>query len=448
LQKIKFQFTKPLPKEDFEHNLVLKTPNTEGVSNKKRFNYFMKKILFFTQFALISTLSLGQTITKSMLKLPDTGQTGDFTPTFGEDADYTINAPFFIKNNNGTVTDTITGLLWQQTDGGEMTVEKAVIYADTLTLGGFTDWRLPTAHESFSILNLQKVNPALDITIFTMSAAEYWWTSDKQANDATKIWCTNSGGGVGNHPKSETVSASGTKKFHVRAVRDVKTITTVTTQFTNNGNGTINDNLTGLTWQQVPNADTLTWENALVYAEGLTLGGFSDWRLPNIKELQSINDERIINPSVPTTYFSTIGIKKYWSSTSLPNQTTRAWYLSTQVGITTYELKTARQSLICVRGNSSNTTPIHETNNAEGFANVYPNPVSNNQIQFEMLDNSKDFTAQLIDIQGRVVFTKTYKSHQYDNTISIILPFLTEGVYWLKMEKQGLVRTQKVVLVK
>jgi hypothetical protein len=87
--------------------------------------YFsMKKILFFTQFALITSLSFGQGIQKTMLKLPDTGQTGDFTSTFGEDSDYNINVPFFIKNNNGTVTDTMTGLMWQQADGGEMTIER------------------------------------------------------------------------------------------------------------------------------------------------------------------------------------------------------------------------------------------------------------------------------------------------------------------------------------
>jgi hypothetical protein len=99
----------------------------------------------------------------------------------------------------------------------------------------------------------------------------------------------------------------------------------------------------------------------LVYAEGLTLGGQSDWRLPNIKELQSINDERIVSPSVSTTYFSTIGVKNYWSSTSLPNQTTRAWYLSTQFGITTYDLKTNPLYVIAVRGTST-TTPVELTN--------------------------------------------------------------------------------------
>ena len=389
----------------------------------------MKKRLIIAQFALVTSIVNAQSITKSMLKLPDTGQTGDYTTTFGEDADYSINTPFFIKNNNGTVTDTITGLMWQQADGGEMTIEKALIYADTLTLGGYLDWRLPTAHESFSILNLQKNNPALDVTVFTSSAAEYWWTSDKQANDATKIWCTNSGGGVGNHPKTETVSAGGIKKFHARAVRDIKTPTIIANQFTDNNNGTIKDNLTALIWQKVPNSDTLTWENALLYAEGLSLGGFIDWRLPNIKELQSINDERLVTPSVSTTYFSTIGIKKYWSSTSLPNQTTRAWYLSTQFGITTYELKTARQSVICVRGNSSNTTALSELNKPILKVKVFPNPIKNSLIQFEISDNSKDLIVKIIDNQGRILINRSYKAHQYDNLISINAFDLNTGFY-------------------
>ena len=49
----------------------------------------------------------------SMAKLPDTGQTLSATATFGEDSDYTRNAPSFTDNGNGTVTDNNTGLMWQ-----------------------------------------------------------------------------------------------------------------------------------------------------------------------------------------------------------------------------------------------------------------------------------------------------------------------------------------------
>ena len=63
-----------------------------------------------------------------------------------------------------------------------------------------------------------------------------------------------------------------------------------TNNFTSNGDGTITDSATGLMWQQSDNGTTYDWQNALSYAENITLAGHSDWRLPNAKELQSIVD--------------------------------------------------------------------------------------------------------------------------------------------------------------
>ena len=95
--------------------------------------------------------------------------------------------------------------------------------------------------------------------------------------------------------------------------------------YTDNGNGTITDNVTGLTWTQSPdlNADSdidaddkLTYNEALIYPDTLNAknyGGYSDWRLPTIKELYSLMDFRGIHPGGPsnsgltpfidTTYF-------------------------------------------------------------------------------------------------------------------------------------------------
>ncbi|MEY3982750.1 MAG: hypothetical protein RL160_307, partial [Bacteroidota bacterium] len=115
---------------------------------------------------------------KTMKRLPDTGQETSYTTTPGEDADFKINPPGFIMHTDNTATDTITGLMWQRYDGPEMTVEQARIYCDTLTLGGYTDWRMPSLLEAYSILNHQKTNPALDVTVFPKSTAEYWWTSN------------------------------------------------------------------------------------------------------------------------------------------------------------------------------------------------------------------------------------------------------------------------------
>ena len=316
--------------------------------------------------------TLAQSVLKSMKRLPDTGQSTSYTNTPGEDADYNINTPFYQNNGNGTITDTITGLMWQQVDGGEMTFDKATTYANDLILGGYSDWRMPSILELNSLLNHDKNNPALNTVYFTATAAQYWWSSQKQVNDAAKAWVTNSGGGVGNHPISETVSAGGTKKFHVRAVRDISSPTTIATRFLDNKNGTTTDQLTGLIWQQVP-TDSMTWEQALITAEGMSIGSSSLWRMPNIKELQSISEVSIYNPSISKTYFSGISTAWYWSSTSLANQSTRAWYLDTQFGITTQVLKTNKLRLLAVRS-ATTVTSMSTLSKAKESFSIYPNP--------------------------------------------------------------------------
>ena len=373
---------------------------------------------------LFTSICFAQNITKSIILLPDTGQTTSYTTTFGEDNDYSINTPSYTNNGNGTITDNITGLMWQQVDGGEMTIENAPNYCSSLTLGGYNDWRLPTPMESFSILNLQQNNPALNTAYFSSNGADYWWTNTFQANDNTKVWCTNAGGGIGNKPKSETISAGGTKSYHVRAVRDISIPTILANHYTDNGDGTITDNLTQLVWQKVPNTTALTWEQAITYAEGLSLAGASDWRLPNIKELQSLNDESVTNPSVNTTYFGSIGVKNYWSSTTLlpnPNNLTSAWYWNTQFGITTYDTKTNTNYVICVRGIPTN---LAVTNfDLKSKIKVYPNPFSSKIIIENVEENE---TYKLYNEIGQQFFSgKNIEKEDFSN--------LSKGVYFLEI---------------
>jgi hypothetical protein len=394
--------------------------------------------------ALVWAFSLpnfAQNVPKTMLRLPDTGQTQSFTNTPGEDSDFDQNPPLFVVNGDGTVTDMVTGLMWQQTDGGEMTIESAETYCQNLALGGYANWRLPTAQEAFSILNHGKQNPPLDPSVFPNSGAEYWWTGERQIGNSDKIWVTNAGGGIGNHPKGETVSAGGTKKFHVRAVRDAAPLTMIFSQFTNL-DSIILDNLTALEWQRFALADSMNWENALVFAENLTLQGKSDWRLPNIKELESLNDETQSQPSVNFNFFQGINSKKYWSSTSLPNQTTQAWFMDTRFGVVSHELKTARNQVLCVRGQSGETTQTSTISTA-GFR-VYPNPFyakiwveSYTSEDPENLPKRTFF--QLFDGLGRLAFSG-------ENISEIDFSGLPPGVYFLKISgtKSAVARLLKI----
>jgi hypothetical protein len=380
----------------------------------------MKRITTFFILVFGTQLVLAQPVIKTMKRLPDTGENTSYTTTFGEDNDYTINAPYFTILTSGVVLDTVTSLMWQQVDAGEMTIDKAIVYCDTLSLAGFTNWRLPSAHEAFSILNHQYANPSLLSTVFPVSLAEYWWTADRQYNDTNKIWATNAGGGIGNHPRTETISAGGTKKFHVRAVRDVVSPTTVANAFTDNGNQTITDNLTQLVWQKNPRIDSMTWEDALQYADTFQLAGYTDWRLPNIKELQSINDEKRGSPSINKTYFPTAITGKYFSSTTLPNQTSKAWYLDTQYGITTYQYKTVKLNVVLVRGDGTITTGVNPIQHKIETI-ILPNPV---HTTFELFPTSHLYNVQVLNAIGTLVLNL----HQVNQ---IDLSNFANGLYYV-----------------
>ncbi len=387
----------------------------------------MKYILLFIVGISFGPFSFSQNYTKTIRRLPDSGQTKSFTNTFGEDQDYASNMPFFIDHGNGTITDTITGLMWQKIDFGEISFENAVKYCDTLTLGGYTDWRLPSPLEGFSILNLQNTNPAINTTFFPKSAAEYWWTNKLQYNDPSKVWVTNSGGGIGNHLKTETISAGGTKNFFVRAVRDVNTPSILPNRYISNGDGTITDLVTHLVWQQTPEAQVKTWEDALVYAEGLTFASKSDWRLPSIRELQSINDENFGSPSVNNSFFHIVNTeRKFWSSTTLiAKDATKAWFWDTQFGITTYDLKTVANYVLCVRDASeSEVASVNALSDTE--ISFFPNP-SNTQIYIQT-NTDKEQKIKLFNAFGQLMTEKTIQTTDF----SISVSDFPEGYYVLE----------------
>jgi hypothetical protein len=252
-----------------------------------------------------------------------------------------------------------------------MTWDKAKTYSDTLTLGGYSDWRLPTSHELFNLLD-HSVNPALNAAYFPTTEAEYWWSITPMAGNIATVWAANTGGGIGPHPKTETLSAGGTKRFHARCVRG----TSATGTFTDNGNGTATDMLTGLTWGQQETVE-MTWEEALSFCEKLAYGGYTDWRLPNIKELRSISDDQLAKPSVSTTLFPRATAGSYWSSTTESRHSDQGWFVNFESGLVGHELKTVKHFVRIVRGPGTQAVGVEESElvprEFQLFQN-YPNP--------------------------------------------------------------------------
>ena len=249
---------------------------------------------------------------QNLYKLPDTGQTGDITATFGEDSDYLINPPSYIDNGDGTVSDVATGLDWQQQDDDlQRTQLQAVDYCTNLSLGGYDDWRLPGVMELKDIIDYTDINPALDPSTFVNADHANYWSSTLFPNNSNRAMRINFGTGVQGNGKKDDVTA-------LSFSRCVRGLSVIYGNLQDNTDGTITDQDTNLTWQQ-SEGGTNDWDSALNYCENLSLGTHSDWRLPNAKELQSILDYRIIgngNPKLNPTFFPSAKASFYWSSTT------------------------------------------------------------------------------------------------------------------------------------
>ncbi len=92
----------------------------------------------------------------------------------------------------GTVTDTSTGLMWQEATANPMTVEQALSYCESLNLCGYTDWRLPTIKELHSLVDYNRYNPAINPIYFPNTVAgsdwPFYWTSTTNFSFTQFAW--------------------------------------------------------------------------------------------------------------------------------------------------------------------------------------------------------------------------------------------------------------------
>lgn len=277
----------------------------------------------------------------------------------------------FVDHGDGTVTDHCSGLMWQAVDGGEMTIEQARRYAEQLVLAGHDDWRLPLSMELFTIMDQRLHGPAMNTEFFPPTEARYWWTGTPRAGDSRRIWLVNTGGGIGAHAATETISAGGDRPVHVRCVRG-KSAWETGPRLHDNGDGTLTDEITGLVWQQQPTEEMFNWDSAAEYCDGLSLAGHGDWRLPTIRELRSLSDDRIVEPSFSKQQLPGAGAAEWWSATLQANRPERAWYLDSRTGLVTYRERTESLRVLAVRGGgpltAEPTDTLTKTNRPRGGA--------------------------------------------------------------------------------
>ena len=95
---------------------------------------------------------------------------------------------------------------------------------------------------------------------------------------------------------------------------------------------------------------TYSWQNALKYCSNLTMDGKSDWRLPNVKELQSIVKYISPAPTIDTTSFLNTKSDGYWSATTYASSPTNAWVVTFYDGNVYSNTKSYSYYVRCVRG--------------------------------------------------------------------------------------------------
>lgn len=290
---------------------------------------------------------------ESIFKLPDTGQTKCYDTVSTEisctgtvqDGAYNINPMSLKDNGNGTVIDNNTGFLWQKYENASKynwyqasgtyhatANPTSLSVCGSLNLGGYSDWRLPTKKELITIVDYSIPYPGSMVNKTYFANARVWpyWSSTSYADSPHFAWVVGFDYGFVYEYEDKTQDFG-----YVRCVRGGQY---PKQSFVDNRNGTVTDNKTGIMWQQADRG-YMSWVSALSYCEGLSLGGFTDWRLPNIKELESITDDSKYNPALETTYFPkttyfpidrTFGF--YFSSTTVSDYSDLSWYVHSADG--------------------------------------------------------------------------------------------------------------------
>ena len=252
-------------------------------------------------------------------------------PFYGQDAQFPGHSPSYTLSSDGlTVRDNVTGLTWQRSpdvDGNgilnradKLTLSQAQALPAKLNasrFGGFNDWRLPTIKELYSLILFSGTDPSgpgmesgglkpfIDTKYFKFAYGDT--TNGERVIDSQyasgtryvgqsfqgfgKLFGVNFADGRIKGYDLQMPGGRMEKTFFVQCVRGNPQYGQ--NDFHDNGDGTIADRATGLTWSKRDSGKGMNWEAALAWVQAKNAEnylGHSDWRLPNAKELESLVD--------------------------------------------------------------------------------------------------------------------------------------------------------------
>ncbi len=461
------------------------------------------------------------------ISLPTVG-----SPFYGQDVNYQGNQPNYVDNGDGTISDLVTGLMWQKSpdlnrDGlinydDKLSYDEAIAAADTFNLAGYDDWRLPNIKEAYSLIVFSGVDPSgyngstenlvpfIDTEYFDFGygdesageriidaqfASSTLYVGTTMNGNETMFGVNFADGRIKGYPTEPMPGQTEDKQFYVMYVRGNSSYGI--NNFTDNGNGTITDNSTGLMWLQDDNGYGQTWEEALNYAENANTAGYSDWRLPNAKELQSIVDytrsvqttnsaaiDPVFNCSSIIDEGGSVNYPFYWSGTTHSNMQanpgSNAAYVCFGEGLGFMEEPPGSENytLMDVHGagaqrsdpkvgdpndfpfghgpqgdviriynyvrlvRDASATSLNEIDSgSESLLRVYPNP-ANNYLTIESDNDLKLNSIGIFSLSGIEIFNYEINTmKQYKLNIQSLAP----GIYILKLNSSNGIYIRKMV---
>jgi hypothetical protein len=377
----------------------------DGVVGKMDFNGLYRTLIRFISMPAHDVTSANFTIYRAgdkMASLPRTGQKISYL----QGDDYTDQKGVawpdqrFTDNLDGTVTDHLSGLIWLKNAGCFESTDWATALADANKLAsgscGLTDnssagqWRMPNANELESLVDVSQVNPAISANSpFTqVNLTQAYWSSttytalpssamairftdgrwingidigdntfnNDKKNSSNAVWAVKSGaaGAVQLLATGAFAGPSGGGSGQSFGDADDAILQMgaplTSPRFIDNGNGTLSDTVTGLTWLKQADCVKQTWSVAIAMIKDLANGqcGLSDgssagqWRMPNRTEMLSLSDRAPTFPQAsyfngqyqasdtltgPIIFNNFIVSDYYWTSTTDAADPSQAWTL-------------------------------------------------------------------------------------------------------------------------
>jgi hypothetical protein len=242
------------------------------------------------------------------------------------------------------VRDEVTGLVWQRhASDARFSWRDASSYCASQQLAGQADWRLPSRVELVSLLDLSRTNPSISLEAFPDTLGEWFWTSSRQADDPSRSWFAYFYFG---YPDTDPQ----VNTYQARCVRGTPGTPRAGPRYDLQSE-VATDLATRLMWQRPVPAEGATRPAAAQHCAESAVGGWHDWRLPSLQEMETIVDEGRSNPAADPDVFPQTPAEGFWTATLWAGTPSLAWHVDLDRGGAASDTATMPYRIRCVRWN-------------------------------------------------------------------------------------------------